>query len=204
MKSNFNDHFSDASQDYSKYRPHYPSELFTYLASICHQQYLAWDCATGSGQAAFGLAEHFDKVIATDASCAQIDSASKHKANIHFNVATAEQSHIKAQSVDLISVAQALHWFDIDAFSQEVKRVLKPDGILCAWTYNLLSVEKEIDQIIKHLYGPVLDKYWPDQRMLVENDYRDINLPFNKKDAPRFEMTSEWTLDQLIGYLRRG
>jgi ubiquinone/menaquinone biosynthesis C-methylase UbiE len=144
----FKDHFSGHSQEYRKFRPLYPAELFSHLASLCAEKELAWDCATGSGQAAMGLGEHFREVIATDASVNQIANASP-SPGVTYCVAHAENSRIKSGSVDLITVAQALHWFNISAFADESNRVLKDRGILAVWTYGLLSFDDELDSIVE-------------------------------------------------------
>lgn len=201
MSSGFKDHFSGASHDYQRNRPTYPAALFEFLAAHAPAHHCAWDCATGTGQAAHLLARHFERVIATDASATQIASAQRDP-RIDFRVATAEASGIERTSVDLLTVAQALHWFDIAAFFAEARRVLKPRGIIAIWSYNLLTIEPAIDAVINHLYGPVLDDYWPAERKLVESDYRDIEFPFTPIATPAFSMESQWTLDQLLGYLR--
>jgi len=202
MSSNgFKDHFSGASSDYQRNRPTYPDALFAFLAAHSPACNCAWDCATGTGQAAQLLARYFERVIATDGSATQIASAVRDP-RIDYRVATAEASGIEGASVDLVTVAQALHWFDIPAFFREAHRVLKPRGIIAIWSYNLLTIEPAIDAVINHLYGPVLDAYWPPERRLVESDYRDIEFPFRQIATPSFAMESRWTLDQLLGYLR--
>jgi len=200
LKVKFKDYFSENSEEYFRFRPKYPAELFSYLSSVCNQHQKAWDCATGSGQAAVGLCDYFSKVIATDASKKQIENAVK-KEGIIYQVATAENSNIRKNSVDLITVAQAFHWFNINAFSKEVNRVLKQKGILSIWTYNLLSIRDDIDKAIYYLYNTVLGKYWPKERKMVENGYKGIKLPFTELEAPVFNMLTKWTLSQLIGYL---
>ncbi|HEY0635646.1 MAG TPA: class I SAM-dependent methyltransferase [Gammaproteobacteria bacterium] len=197
----FKDHFSGASADYQRTRPRYPDALFAFLAAQAPAHHLAWDCATGTGQAAQQLADHFHQVIASDGSASQIASAQPHP-RIAYRVATAEASGLASSSVDLVTVAQALHWFDIPTFFAEARRVLKPGGLIAIWSYNLLTIEPAIDAVINHLYGAVLDPYWPPERKLVENDYRDIAFPFRPLDTPAFAMASHWTLDQLLGYLR--
>lgn len=201
MTSPFKDHFSGASNDYQSNRPSYPDALFEFLATQAPGHHCAWDCATGTGQAAQGLAHYFDRVIATDGSATQIASALRDP-RIEYRVATAESSGLEGASVDLVTVAQALHWFDIPAFFAEARRVLKPGGIIAIWSYNLLTIDPAIDAVINHLYGPVLDNYWPPERRLVESDYRDIESPFRQVATPAFSMESHWTLDQLLGYLR--
>lgn len=196
----FKDHFSGHSPQYSTFRPHYPARLFSDLASLCDERDLAWDCGTGSGQAAVGLADYFRVVIATDASENQISSASL-AAGITYSVATAEKSGLAAESADLITVAQALHWFDIDAFTTESIRVLKHRGVLAAWTYGLLAFGTGIDPIIERLYGDIVGDYWPFERQMVENGYADIAMPLEEIPTDPIKMTEDWAFADLIGYL---
>jgi SAM-dependent methyltransferase len=196
----FKDHFSAQAEDYAKFRPSYPRELFTYLASIAPSRQLAWDCGTGNGQAAVGLASVFDRVIATDASQKQIANAEPHE-RVEYRVAPAENSGIKSGSVDLIMVAQALHWFDLDRFYAETRRVLKPDGVLAASAYNLLRIEPAIDEIVNRYYYEVVGPFWPPERKLVEN-FADLPFPFHEIEPRKFDMTAQWNLDHLLGCLR--
>jgi SAM-dependent methyltransferase len=200
MVSDFQDHFSGFSTDYRSYRPRYPDALFSWIASACARHERAWDCATGTGQAATGLVDHFSEIIATDASETQIASADKRQ-NIQFIQATAEKSGIESESVDLVTVAQAIHWFDLEAFQAEVDRVLKKGGVLAVWSYDLLNITPEIDSVVNHLYGPILDKFWPPERRIIENGYRDIDFPYEKIEVPGFSMSSTWNLAGLAGYL---
>jgi SAM-dependent methyltransferase len=196
----FKDHFSSNSEQYHLYRPGYPDSLFKWLATITPETYLAWDCATGTGQAALQLAGYFDQVIASDASQQQINQATKHP-NISYQVATENNPDIDAATVDLITVAQALHWFDLDIFFNEVRRVLKPGGILAVCSYNLLTITANIDQVINHLYHVILEGFWPEERHLIEEDYQSITLPFPNIDALSFHMNQHWDFTQLMGYL---
>lgn len=198
--SGFKDHFSAQAGAYSRFRPLYPVALYPYLSDLCPEHDLAWDCATGNGQAARGLAGKFRHIIATDASAEQVSHATGPD-NVSFHVATAEQSGLENASIDLITVAQALHWFDHDAFFHEVKRVLKPDGILAAWSYNLLEINEEIDAIIGHLGNEIVGDYWPPERRFVNDNYRTINFPMSGIKMPSFRMTAQWSLDDLLGYL---
>ncbi|MFA5529059.1 MAG: class I SAM-dependent methyltransferase [Thiohalomonadaceae bacterium] len=198
----FKDHFSALATGYASFRPVYPDALYAWLAQQTPGRTLAWDCAAGSGQAAIGLAEHFDQVIATDASAGQIENAYRH-ARVRYAVAPAEDSGLAARSVDLVSVAQALHWFDLERFYAEVRRVLRPDGLLAVWTYNLFRTDIDaLDTLVDHLYGEVLGPWWPSERRLVENGYRDLPFPFTEITVPAFEMRTEWDLAHLLGYLR--
>src|ERR1043166_9820982 len=145
----FKDHFSAQASDYAKFRPGYPSELFEYLGSVAPSRTLAWDCATGNGQAAVELAEVFDRVIATDASEKQIANAQP-DARVEYRVAPAENSGLESGTVDLIMVAQALHWFDLPRFYDEARRVLKPNGALAASAYRFFHIAPEIDELVNH------------------------------------------------------
>nr|WP_210413837.1 class I SAM-dependent methyltransferase [Luteithermobacter gelatinilyticus] len=197
---NFKDHFSRQSGAYRQYRPAYPPELFAYLAGLVTIKERAWDCGCGTGQAARGLAEHFRKVMATDGSAEQIRHAAGPD-NIEFRVARAEQSGLDSDSVDLVTVAQALHWFDLEAFYAEVKRVVKPDGVIAVWSYGLLGVFAELDREILRLYEDILGAYWPEERRLVEEGYASLPFPFQEEaDIPGFAMRARWTFDQLMGY----
>lgn len=180
------------------FRPRYPQCLFEYLGSIAPSSQLAWDCGTGNGQAAVGLASVFDRVIATDASEKQIANAQSHQ-RIEYRVTTAENSSIGSETIDLIMVAQALHWFDLDRFYAEARRILKPDGVLVASAYNLLHIEKPIDEVVNRYYHEIVGPFWPAERRLVEQ-FADLIFPFREIEAPKFDMAAHWNLGQLLGY----
>jgi SAM-dependent methyltransferase len=196
----FKDHFSKQAADYAKFRPRYPHNMFEYLGSLAPRRQLAWDCGTGNGQAAVGLAFVFDRVIATDASEKQIANAQPHE-RVEYRVAPAENSGIKSGTVDLIMVAQALHWFDLDRFYDEVRRVLKKNSVLAASAYNLLHVEPAIDEVINRYYYEVVGTFWPPERVLIEK-FEELPLPFSEIQTPSFEMIGQWNLEHLVGYLR--
>jgi SAM-dependent methyltransferase len=196
----FKDHFSRQAADYAKFRPRYPREMFEYLGTIAPSRKLAWDCGTGNGQAAIQLAEVFDRMIATDASEKQIANAQPHE-RVEYHVAPAEDSGIQSGVLDLIIVAQALHWFDLDRFYVEARRVLKPNGILAASAYNLLQIEPTIDAVVNRYYYEVVGPFWPPERKLVEQ-FAKLPFQFQEIDPPKFEMTALWNLDHLLGYLR--
>ncbi len=197
----FHDHFSDAPGDYAQSRPTYPRELFDWLRTIAPNATTVWDCATGNGQAAVELAQRFDRVIATDASANQLEHAAP-AANIEYRVATAEDSGIDDHSVGLVTIAQALHWFDFDRFWDEVRRVLQPGGVVCAWCYGLHEIEPPIDAVIERFYRGPVDPYWPPQRDHVDALYATIPFPFERIEAPRIGMTLRWTVEQCLAYLR--
>ena len=196
----FKDHFSKQASDYAKFRPRYPSELFKYLGSVTPSRTLAWDCATGNGQAAVKLAEVFDRVIATDASEKQIVNAQPYP-RVEYRVAPAENSGLQSRTVDLIMVAQALHWFDLDRFYAEAGRVLKPNGALAASAYNLLTIGPAIDEVVNRYYYEVVGPFWPRERSLVEK-FDELPFPFPGVETPRFQIVARWKLENLIGYLR--
>jgi len=200
VKENFKNYFSNNSSDYRQFRPSYPEELFYHLAHISPHHECAWDCATGTGQSAIYLAKYFQKVMATDASENQIRVAQQAK-NVEYSVASAEHSGLADNSVNLITVAQALHWFNLVAFTKEVARILVDQGILAVWTYNVLKINDEIDRLVHYLYSELLDSYWPPERRIVESGYQDIHFPFTELEAPDFEMSEHWSLEQLLGYL---
>ncbi len=202
MSKPFTDHFAQVGEDYADFRPRYPADLFDWLASQCKSHDKVWDCGAGSGQASTALADIFMQVVATDASAAQLAQAMPHP-RVEYRLATAEDSGLVSGSVDLVTVAQALHWFDLAHFYAEVKRVLKPGGVIAAWSYGVISVEdQEIDGIVQHFYQHTIGPYWPPERHHVETGYRELPFPFDAIDTPALAMRVEWTLPQLLGYLR--
>lgn len=196
----FKDHFSPQADRYTRYRPGYPRELFQFLASLPASIAHAWDCGTGNGQAAVALAEFFTRVDATDPSSRQIEHAVPH-ARVTYQVAPAEHCPLPDDSVDLVTVAQALHWFDLDRFYSEVRRVGRAHSVIAAWTYGLATITPEIDAIVQRLYSDVLGAYWPPERRLVEQRYATIQFPFAEIESPQFSMAARWNLDDLLGYL---
>ncbi|MGH8751654.1 MAG: class I SAM-dependent methyltransferase [Burkholderiales bacterium] len=198
--SEFKDHFSGHAADYAQFRPHYPAALFDYLARLAPARELAWDAATGNGQVAVSLAPHFARVIGSDASCAQIGNALRYPTVIYL-VEAAETTQFETGSVDLATVAQALHWLDLPKFYAETRRVLKADGVLAAWCYNLFRATPRIDAVVMRFYRDIIGRYWPHERVHVETGYDNLAFPFAEIKAPRFRMEAEWNLAQLQGYL---
>ncbi len=197
----FADHFSGVASEYAEFRPRYPDALFDWLAALAAHRDLAWDCATGSGQAAVALASRFERVIATDASAGQIAVAPPHP-RVEYRVAPAEASGLPPASVDLLTVAQALHWFDRPAFYAEARRVMRPGGIVAAWTYGHPSIdEPRADAVLQRFYSETVGLYWPEERALVDAGYRTIDFPFAEVAPPPFEMETRWTLVSLVGYV---
>ncbi|MFM1897279.1 MAG: putative methyltransferase YcgJ [Pseudomonadota bacterium] len=197
----FKDHFSGHAQIYAAARPDYPPELFTWLAGISPRRGLAWDCATGNGQAALGLARHFQRVIATDASAAQLQAATPHE-SVDYRCQPAEQPLAEAGQVDLVTVAQALHWLERDAFYANADRALGTDGVLAVWCYGRQSVNAAVDPVIDYLYADILGPHWPPDRLHVESGYANLEFPYPELPAPALHMERHWTLDQQLAYLR--
>ncbi|HMF08106.1 MAG TPA: class I SAM-dependent methyltransferase [Thermoanaerobaculia bacterium] len=196
----FKDHFSGVAQDYARYRPHYPEELFAFLASLCRRRELAWDCATGSGQAATGLARFFERVVATDASRQQIENA-RPDPKIDYRVAAAEESGLSPASADLVTVAQALHWLDLDRFYAEVRRVLAPGGALAVWSYYWLHVDPKIDAVVRRYHDETVGPCWPPERALVARGYASLPFPFEPVASAPLSIKERWDLAGLVGYL---
>lgn len=199
-KQPFKDLFSSASEKYASFRPQYPPELFIWLSSLVEKKELAWDCATGNGQAAKHLAELFDRVIATDPSSSQLQQAPE-ISNVEYRCERAESPSIPENSVDLITIAQALHWLEIDSFYEAVNKVLKPGGVISAIAYGLPEITPKIDALIRHLHNEILGQFWAYERRHVINLYRDIPFHFQPIPSPLFFIRA--TIDQqaLLGYL---
>jgi ubiquinone/menaquinone biosynthesis C-methylase UbiE len=196
------DHFSPVAGKYAAFRPSYPDELFDWLAGIAPQRKLAWDCGAGSGQATVALGTRFEQVLGTDISSAQLASAPE-LTNVEYRMTTAEASGLPDHSVDIVTVAQAMHWFDLAKFYAEVQRVLKPQGVIAAWGYNRFLIEQpELRTIIDLFYEDTIGPYWPAERVHVENEYRHLPFPFTRIHAPRFSLQKEWPREHLMGYLR--
>lgn len=204
--SSFTDHFARVAAHYASHRPSYPPALFSWLAEQAPARRLVWDCATGTGQAALGLAEYFEQVWATDASPSQIEAAAACP-NVQYRTAPSDASGLPDHSADLVTVAQALHWFDLERFYAEVRRVLQPDGLLAVWTYGVFQVEggdtaAGIQALLDRFYYETVGDCWPPERRHVENGYADLAFPFRELAPPVCAMAVDWNLDDLAGYLR--
>lgn len=195
------DNFSKQANSYAKYRPTYPQELFDFILGKSENKNTAWDCGTGNGQTAKELAKYIGKIFATDTSEKQILNAEK-KENIFYSIQPAEQTNFENDFFDLVTVSQALHWFDVNKFYPEVKRVTKPGGWIAVWMYSLASISPEIDNLIniKH-YKKTLGSFWDYERKYVDDNYATLPFPFREINTPVFKMPFEWTLDELKGYL---
>jgi SAM-dependent methyltransferase len=197
----FQDHFSSRATMYARARPTYPPSLFADLAALAPGHGLAWDCGTGNGQAARGLAAHFDQVRATDPSAPQLAHAPPHP-KIEFRLAEERDSGLAASTVDLVTAAQAAHWFDLEAFYAEARRVLRPGGLIAIWCYSLLHIGPGIDERIRHFYEVTVGPYWPPGRKHTEVGYRTLPFPFPELPFPSAVMEQHWGLEELGAYLR--
>jgi ubiquinone/menaquinone biosynthesis C-methylase UbiE len=196
-------YFRHQAREYAEFRPDYPEELFQFAASLVRRHDLAWDCATGSGQAATQLAKYFARVIATDISAEQIANAHAH-AGVEYRVAPAECSGLPDAAANLITVCQALHWLDRPRFFAEARRVLAPGGALIATVYGDAQVagDERLDAMLQRFNKQTMGEYWPLNRGLVDELYAGIEFPFRLLPAPQLTMTKQWTRAQLAGYLR--
>jgi SAM-dependent methyltransferase len=200
VSASFPDHFSGHAELYRRYRPTYPPELYAWLAGLVARRDVAWDCATGSGQAAVGLAGHFASVVATDASTEQVRHARTHPA-VRYVLAAAEHAPLADASVDLVAVAQAVHWFDFRAFYREARRVTRPGALLAVWTYSLVRADPAVDAVVDWFYTEVVGSYWPPERIHVHEHYERLPFPFEEVEAPVFDMRPRWTRADLLAQL---
>lgn len=196
----FHDHFSERAAAYARFRPTYPAELFAWLADQSPAHRLAWDAGTGSGQAAVALAEEFDLVVGTDPSADQIAQARQHP-NVVYRVGVEGVSGLEDGAADLVTAAQALHWFDLEAYYREVQRVIVPGGLLAVWCYGLHRVNPEIDRVFDRFYGETVGPWWPPERAEVETGYRRLPFPYPEIDVPNFNMTAELEMAGLLAYV---
>jgi SAM-dependent methyltransferase len=193
------DYFSTQAAVYAAFRPNYPQALFDFVLNHVPERRSAWDCGTGNGQVAIVLARHFTSVEATDISRKQLDAAPA-AANVFYSVTPAEKTTFPNESFDLITVAQAIHWFDRGQFYNEVHRVIRKGGVIAVWGYSMLQINPLIDSIILNFYNNVVGRYWDEARRLVEDEYRSMEFPFEEIETPGFFISVQWNLSHLSGY----
>ncbi|TFH66955.1 MAG: class I SAM-dependent methyltransferase [Gemmatimonadales bacterium] len=194
------DYFSDQSESYATYRPGYPDDLFAFLGSLVDRHALAWDAGTGNGQAALGLAPYFDRVIATDASAMQLAAAPHHE-KVTYRQAVAGRTELEDGAIDLATVAQALHWFDREAYFAESQRVVRPGGVIAVWCYTWTQTTPDLNSVLSAFVSETLGAWWTPERQLVDTGYRDVQLPFPEIETPVFAMQESWNLGQVLGYV---
>jgi len=195
------DNFSNNSSEYAQFRPKYPAELYSFLESLVEEKEAAWDCGTGNGQVAGELANFFKRVEATDISQQQLDNAIK-PSNINYSLQPAEKANFPDNSFDLITVAQAIQWFNFSQFYKEVNRTLKPGGIIAVIGYGLFKSNEQTNDLINHFYRDILGPYWDPERRYLDDGYRSILFPFEEIPTPDLEMEFSWDFEHLIGYLK--
>lgn len=195
------DLFSGHADQYARYRIDYPAELYDFILARVASRETAWDCATGNGQVAGALADWFTQVEATDISETQLAQAVQ-KTNIHYQVGPAERTTFPDAYFDLITVAQALHWFDVDAFHVEVKRVAKPGAVIAEWGYGLNQVSPAVDALVLDFYRNRVGPYWDTRRRLTDAQYKTLPFPFADGQQADFVVHRSWTLDRFLNYLR--
>lgn len=194
------DNFSAQASDYARFRPHYPAEMIQYIMSNVTQHHTALDVATGNGQVAVALSPYFKEVYAVDISEKQLSNATQ-LYNVHYKVASAEDLGFKDSAFDLITVAQAIHWFDFNTFYKEVNRLLNSNGVFVVLGYALFSAGLEADKVLHHLYREILGSYWDEERKYLDENYRTIPFPFKEITTQKFENRFNWNVEQLLGYL---
>ena len=196
----FKDHFSSTAPAYAAARPDYPAGLFAYLSALAPGHDQAWDCGTGSGQAASSLAPLFSRVRATDPAEAQVAQA-RPDPRISYAVGAEDDSGLLARSTDLVTAAQAAHWFDLERFYAEARRVLQPDGVIAIWCYGNCRVSPEIDALVIPFYEETLGADWPPEREHIESGYTTLPFPFLERPFPRLVLEKHWTQAEFLAYL---
>jgi SAM-dependent methyltransferase len=197
----FKDHFSSVAPGYAAHRPTYPPTVVDYLAGQVQRAEVAWDAGCGSGQLSTLLAARFPRVIATDPSAAQLAHARPHAA-VEYRQASAEVSGLEDGSVDLAVAAQAAHWFDLPRYYAEVRRVVRPGGVVALLAYGVVHVDRDLSTIVDRFYWQTLAGFWPQERRIVEDGYRSLPFPFPELETPPFAMTATWSLPEFLGYVR--
>jgi ubiquinone/menaquinone biosynthesis C-methylase UbiE len=194
-------YFAVQSEHYARNRPTYPEELFSFLSGLCNSHELAWDCATGNGQAAVSLSKYYKKVLATDLSAEQISRAF-YRENIFYKVESSEHSSLNNETADLVTVATAVHWFNLPEFYKEVHRVLKPGGVFSVWGYAGCKLNPAIDKVLDEFVFDILIKYWcPETKLNWQDKYETLNFPYQLIETPSFAATARFNLNDLVHYL---
>jgi ubiquinone/menaquinone biosynthesis C-methylase UbiE len=193
--------FSGVAAEYAASRPRYPPALFEWLASTAARRDAAWDAATGNGQAAVGLARHFERVVATDVSPVQVGHGMRHP-RIEYRVARAEESGLEPDSMDLVAVAAAIHWFDRPRFYEEVRRVIRPGGTLAAWTYHVAYVGPPLGAVLVPFYRDVVGPYFAAGARMVDARYEGLSLPGEPLKPPPLSVSTRWNAHQVMRFIR--
>jgi SAM-dependent methyltransferase len=200
MPMTYDDHFSGHADAYARHRPRYPDALFAWLASVIPGHALAWDAGTGNGQVAVALTRHVHRVIATDASADQLTHAFPHE-RVEYRNEPAERISLPDGSVDLITAGAAAHWFDLDGFYGEIRRVGRRGAIVALFSYGPRDLADAIGPVIHRFQEEVLHGYWPERIQYVHDRYATLPFPFDEIAAPAFLMSAEWNLEDLLAVL---
>lgn len=201
MNKKMKDLFSNDSLLYQQARPSYPHSVMQEILKFVPERQFAWDCGAGSGQFTQLLTPYFDHIVATDISANQLQNAPYFE-NVSYQIQAAEKTTFADHSFDLITVAQAIHWFNFEEFYQEVQRTLKPNGIFAVIGYGLIHVEHNlINQKIQHLYSHTLQGYWDHERRFIDQAYQTIPFPFAEYPVDEVKMQYQWSATQLLKYL---
>ena len=195
------DNFSTKSDEYARFRPGYPEEAYSFIRKQLLGREKAWDCATGNGQVAARLAEFFSDVYATDISVPQLMNAAD-RPNIHYSKQRAKKTSFPDGFFDLVTVAQAIHWFDFERFYKEVRRTLKPEGFIAVMGYGLFQSNDATNLVIDHFYREIIGSYWDEERRYLDEEYKTIPFPFEEIETPEFHHEMDWSLERVVGYLK--
>ncbi len=194
------DNFSVQAAAYAQFRPYYPAEMIDYIVGLANAKGTALDIATGNGQVAHALTPYFNEVYGIDISSKQLQNA-KAAPNLIYKESSAENTDFKKEQFDLITVAQAIHWFKFDEFYKEIFRILKPDGLFAVMGYGLFSTNPDSDKILRHFYNDIVGPYWDAERKYIDENYQTIPFPFQGIETKTFTNDLVWTFEQLTGYL---
>lgn len=193
--------FDGGGRAYARFRPEYPPALADFLAAAAPARDLAVDVGCGNGQLTRLLAPHFTQVVGLDPSADQIANAAP-DARIDYRCAPAERLPLADASADLVTAAQAAHWFDLPAFYDEVRRVGRPGAVVALVSYGVLRLEPPLDARFQAFYRDEIGPYWPPERKLVDTGYATIDFPFAEIARPALEIRVAWHLSEFLGYVQ--
>lgn len=192
--------FHQGGSAYARFRPEYPPALVQFLASKSPGRAFAADIGCGSGQLTVQLAEHFGQVAGIDSSIMQITHANTHP-RVKYACAPAEQLPLASHSTQLVTAAQAVHWFDLPRFYEEVRRIAAPQALLALISYGVLQLNDELNPLFTNFYQHKIGPYWPAERRQVDSGYTGLFFPFSEEQPAEFSIHKKWNLHELLGYI---